>query len=513
LTIGKSGRPPPLTGYRWQYGVSVNQPKRLSRRQLLGVAGSAAAITAVAACSTTARPVAATRQKVIVVGGGLSGLTAALALRANGWDVTVLEARDRIGGRVHTLHSPFTDGLHVEAGGESIDDNHDQIQAMARRYGLALAQRPSGKLLTATVVRNGNRSVLQTAAAADPAMLGGYTTFGAGLLTLAGNLDPAHPELSPMAQAWDSQTLQDYANTQTLDPAAGLLVQNNYRGNFNAQMHEVSLLFALQQAVSDASLTEAGTEHFRIAAGNSALPEAMARDLGPIVHFNSPVTKVEQFSWGVRVHTSSNGTATTYDGARLVLAAPTPALRGITFSPPLPTDAAAMIAELNLGHALKVSTEFRKRFWMTEGLSGFTITDLPFGIAWDSTDSVPGGSQHHGVLTQFVTGDAAAAGAAQTDNVRIATFQQQLNSVYPEGVAEQSGVATTVAWANERFTGGGYTVFGPGQLTRFWPVLRQALGPMWFAGEHTEPLAGYMESAIRSGHRVAAAIGRAPRAT
>jgi monoamine oxidase len=486
-------------------------PHRFSRRQLLGAAGSTATATLLAACSTSARPEAATRQKALVVGGGLSGLTAALALRANGWDVTVLEARGRVGGRVHTLHSPFTDGLHIEAGGESIDDNHVQIQAMARRYGLALANRPVDKLLHAAVRLDGNRTVLQSMAAADPAMLAGYATFGAGLLTLAGDLDPVHPEASVKAQVWDRQTLQDYADTQTLDPAAELLVQSSYRGNFNAQMREVSLLFALQQTVADASLTEAGTEHMRIASGNSALPQAMAKDLGPIVHLSSPVTRIEQFSWGVRVHALSNGTATTYDGARLVLAAPPPALRSITFDPSLPTDAAAMIAELNLGHALKVSTQYRKRFWMAEGLSGFTLTDLPFGIAWDSTDSVPGGSDHPGVLTQFVTGDAAAIGAAQADNARIATFQQQLDSVYPEGRAEQTEVATTVAWANERFTGGGYAVYGPGQMTRFWPVLRQAHGPVWFAGEHTEALCGYMESAIRSGHRVATAIGRAPR--
>ena len=67
-----------------------------------------------------------------------------------------------------------------------------------------------------------------------------------------------------------------------------------------------------------------------------------------------------------------------------------------------------------------------------------------------------------------------------------------------------------MAWANERYTGGGYAVYAPGQLTRFWPLLRQAHGAIWFAGEHTETLAGYMESAVRSGHRVAAAIGSAP---
>jgi monoamine oxidase len=482
----------------------------LNRRQFLGAAGAIAASTFLAAC-TTPRPDASTRQKVVVVGGGLSGLTTALALRSTGWDVTVLEARDRVGGRVHTLHAPFTDGLHVEAGGESIDDNHVQIQALARHYGLALARRPADKLERAAVVLGGHRSVLQSTAAADPAMLSGYVSFGAGLISLAGNLDPAHPESTPMAEVWDARSLQDYADTQTLDPAAELLVQSDYRGNFNAQLHEVSLLFALQQAVVDASLSEAGVEHMRIAAGNSALPEAMARDLGSSVRVGSPVTKVEQRAWGVRVHISRPTGTTTFDAARLVLAAPPPALRSIRFDPPLPTGVGTMIAELDLGHALKVATQYRTRFWMPEGLSGFTITDLPFGIAWDATDSVPGGVDHPGVLTQFVTGDAAAAGALQSDRARVASFQQQLDTVYPEGRVHQSGIAATVAWADEPYTGGGYAVFTPGQMTRFWPLLRQAHGPVWFVGEHTEALAGYMESAVRSGHRVAAAIGPAPR--
>ena len=86
---------------------------------------------------------------------------------------------------------------------------------------------------------------------------------------------------------------------------------------------------------------------------------------------------------------------------------------------------------------------------------------------------------------------------------------QQLNVVYPEGRRHMSGIATTMAWADERYTGGGYAVYAPGQMTRFWALLRQAHGAIWFAGEHTETLAGYMESAVRSGHRVAAAIGLA----
>lgn len=144
---------------------------------------------------------------------------------------------------------------------------------------------------------------------------------------------------------------------------------------------------------------------------------------------------------------------------------------------------------------------------MSEGLSGFTITDLPFGVGWDATDSMPGDAERPGVLTQFVTGDAARFGAALGDRSRIASFQQQLDVVYPEGRQKKGGIATTMAWANERYTGGGYAVYAPGQMTRFWPLLREAQGAIWFAGEHTETFAGYMESAVRSGNRVAAAIG------
>lgn len=484
-------------------------PPTFTRRQLLGAGGVVASV-ALAACSTTSRPVATTRRRVVVIGAGLSGLTTALALRADGWDVTVLEARERVGGRVHTLYRPFADGIHVEAGGESIDTDHVQIQALARHYRLGLAARPADKLTTAAVWRNGARGVLQAEAGANPAMLADYATFAAGLQTLAGDLDPEHPELAPNAAALDAQSLQHYADTQSLDPAAALLVQSDYRGNFNAQFDQISLLFALQQAASGASFAQSGAERYRIAAGNSALPEAMAADLGGAVHLGVPVSHIEQHPWGVRVHAGPAGTAP-FDGARLVLAAPPPGLRGITFTPALPTELAAMIGGLNLGHALKVSTEYRSRFWRVEGLSGFTITDLPFGIAWESTDSAPGGPDRPGVLTQFVTGDAAARGASLAPAPRISSFQQQLDQVYPEGDAHRSGVSTTMAWANERYTGGGYAVYAPGQLTRFWPLLRVAHGAMWFAGEHTEANAGYMESAVRSGHRVASAIGPAPR--
>ena len=94
---------------------------------------------------------------------------------------------------------------------------------------------------------------------------------------------------------------------------------------------------------------------------------------------------------------------------------------------------------------------------------------------------------------------------------RIASVRRQFDEVYPEGrPLPQPGTPPRSPGCNEPFTGGGYAVFQPGQMAPFWPVLRQGTGRLRFAGEHTETLAGYMESAVRSGHRVAAELGHPP---
>jgi monoamine oxidase len=196
------------------------------------------------------------------------------------------------------------------------------------------------------------------------------------------------------------------------------------------------------------------------------------------------------------------------DAAWCVIAAPLMPMRRVRFSPELPASVRHVIAGLDLGHAAKVITEYDAPFWRAEGSSGFTLTDLPFAIGWSSTDSrydpVPG------LLTQFITGDAAAHAARLTEQRRRDYFGAQLDTVYPEGKPLRDGHVATMAWPNERYTGGGYAVFRPRQMAPFWPVLRNGFGRIRFAGEHTEALAGYMESAVRSGHRIAATLGRAP---
>ncbi len=183
--------------------------------------------------------------------------------------------------------------------------------------------------------------------------------------------------------------------------------------------------------------------------------------------------------------------------------------------PELPRPLRQAVDGRDLGDAAKVTIEYERAFWDDDERSGFTVSDQPFGIAWSPTDSFdptdPTTPQtEHALLTAFITGPAAADAAVQTDAERIASVREQFAEVHPETTDLDAGHQATIAWANERYTGGGYAVFGPGQLAPFWPAIRSGTGRIRFAGEHTEALAGYMESAVRSGHRVASELGEPP---
>lgn len=451
------------------------------------------------------RPDHGARRRVVVVGAGLAGLTTALDLRDAGWDVVVLEARDRVGGRVHTLYDPFTAGLHAESGGESIDDGHYAIQAMLKRFGLSTERRAPLKPYDSTIYYQGVREPLAAFLTRDGGKaLQDYLRFDDAVSALADGINPDHPERARNAEQLDAQSLEDFVRRQRLAPSAEFLVRTENRGEYNAELRDISLLFIAQQEAASSSslLSLTASETKRVAGGNSLLPEAMARALGSRVRLGSPVTRVEHGHDGVRVHTARDFV----DGAWLVVAAPLMPMRQVEFAPRLPASVRAVIDGLDLGAAAKVIHEYDAAFWRAEGVSGFTLTDLPFAIGWSPTDSRPATTR--GLLSQFITGDAAVLAASLSEQRRRTVFTEQLDTVYAEAALLQTGNVATMAWANERYTGGGYAVYRPGQMAPFWPVLRAGFGRFRFAGEHTESLAGYMESAIRSGHRIATSLGR-----
>jgi monoamine oxidase len=374
---------------------------------------------------------------------------------------------------------------------------------MIRRFGLRTEDRLRNREATGVVYREGRRHRIADFVAQDGGrVLEDYDRFDVELARVAEDVDPENPQDSPRAEELDAMSVQQFLDALHLVPAADFLVGADQGSYAAAEPRDISMLFWAQQWQIVADVPYGAEETMRIAGGNSQLPEAMAAELGDRLRLGAPVRSITHDRDGVRVDAGGEP----IDAARLVLATPPRPLRDITFSPTLPTAVQVMVDGLDLGDAAKVISAYEPAFWRGEGLSGLTVTDLPLGVTWDATDSYDSGRT--GLLTAFATGEGARLLAADDDETRIASVQGQLAAIYPEG--HPTGEARTTAWSNEPLTGGGYAVYAPGQVIPYWPALREPTGPIHFAGEHTESLAGYMESAVRSGHRVARQIGPAP---
>jgi len=315
------------------------------------------------------------------------------------------------------------------------------------------------------------------------------------------HVDPEHPDQADDAAGLDSRSLAQFIDSLGLAPEARFLAEQSNVSLYAAELADLSLLFALQQAATMAGVADGSAETMRIAGGNDTLPKAMAAALGDAVTTGAPVTAITYGSDGVTVTAGDH----VVHGAHVVLAVPPPPLRSVVFDPPLPASLQAAISGLELGAAVKVTTQYASPFWRAEGRSGFSVGDLTYRVSWDATDSY---SAPSGLLSTFTTAGHGRALAGLADAERIALVQGELEQVYPAGPTHPPGPSATIAWPNEPFTGGGYAAYRPGQLSAFWGPLREGTGPIHLAGEHTEALAGYMESAVRSGHRVARTIGR-----
>ena len=454
----------------------------LTRRTFLaGSAGLALSGSVLAACGD--------REKgsVVIVGAGLAGLVAAYDLEALGWDVTVVEARDRVGGRVWTLRSPFEGGQYAEAGGEFIDANHTTMRELAAELDLDLVD-----LRNAEEEGDGKEGVL----------------YFDGERVSEEEVDA---ELQPELERWDEavgelgsepeldrSSVADLLDEVDLDPAARTAVEHNQiRGEFTVEPDELSALFYSLSAPGGDELEENDVERFQVEGGNDQIPRGLTERLGDRVVLDAPATRVEQRRDGVRVTAGGER----FDADYAVIASPLPPLAEVDFAPALPAALVSAIAELPYGSAAKTMLQYDQRFWSDAGLTGDTSTDLGISNTWDPTIAQDG---ERGILMCFTAADAGVRFGRLAEGERYTRAEEDIAEIYPE--ATERVAATGVVWQRERYTGGSYAAARPGQVTAFGDALRKPAGRLYFAGEHTDDFFGYMEGAARSGRRVARAI-------
>lgn len=422
--------------------------------------------------------------RIVIVGAGLAGLACADALTSiTGVDVAVYEARSRVGGRVFTRREGFG-GQLAEGGGEYVNADHREVLTLAARLDIATepARPNAGRALVDAAGR------LAPVDAWDEASKGklraDLQAWDDAVDGMATRVDPEDPLRTGVAL--DRQSAADLLHELELSALARLIVGRYLRTEYMVPPEDVSLLQVAWDRARELRCGQEGWKAHRLRGGADQLATGLAAGLGDAVHLDTPVTAIEPNA--VRL---ADGSVERADA--VVAAVPLPALARIGVTPALPAE----VLDVGYGEGGKVSVQIARRLWRDLQRSGSVVSDRACGEVWEATSAQPGDA---GILTALLSSHDGSALLALPDVVARVTAE--IERAFP-GAAGLAGAAAVTDWTNDGWSLGTYATFAPGQLTRSWPALRRPHGTLVLAGEHTDPFAGFMEGALRSGRRAA----------
>ncbi|MDR1990168.1 MAG: FAD-dependent oxidoreductase [Acidobacteriaceae bacterium] len=431
---------------------------------------------------------------VIVAGAGLAGLAAARELAANGARVTVVEARDRVGGRVYTLADGFIEGQHAEAGGDLIDEDHTALIHLTEELGLPLARILRKGFGYARLAANGKVRIQR------PSSARGWTRLSAAL-------EPHIRAYRIGERRWDTPVAADLASRSVAEWLDAMQADEELRatakglrGFFLADPDELSLLALVDQFSGEE--TSWPSKMYRVEGGNQRLAAAMAAALGDRVKLGTEIVAVSQRGRRVRASLKSGRLTADLLADYMIFAIPATLLRRIPITPALPVHQHQAIAKLAYGRATKTLVQFAERFWRSATRPRAFGSPLPAGAVWDANEEQRG---RPGILSLLAGGSASDATAAIVERDGVEALARSLEWL---GVKDTTLVGSRQhRWEADTWSRGGYAVFDH----TFDPALRgwlaQPFGKLFFAGEHTSlKYQGYMNGAVESGQRAAAEV-------
>jgi monoamine oxidase len=440
---------------------------------------------------------------VCVIGAGYAGLTAARRLAQGGASVVVVEARDRVGGRVWTRF--MEDGAALDLGGTWLGPGQDAAYGLAKE--LAVTTYPTYNEGDAVFVdRQG--AVIRFRGTVPKLHPLALISLGQGMFRLdamARSLSLEEPWASRHARSWDTRTIGAWIDAQVPGGTAKQLLRAAVRGLLTADPSEISLLHLLYLVRSAGGLNsllsvEGGYQQDRISGGAQAIADGMARDLGDAVRLASPVRSIEQDGDGVTVR--ADGVAVR---ARFAIMTAPPALATrIRYEPALPRDHAQLLERMPAGAIIKIMTVYDEAFWRRDGMSGLSMAmDSPIEM---SLDASPEGDQP-GVLASFAFGPYARLLTRMPEDARRALVLRALSARFGERAAAPT-LYEEHDWEAEEWTRGcSLAHLGTGVLTQYGRVLRQPTGRIHWAGTETATVShGAIDGAIRSGERAASEV-------
>ncbi len=437
---------------------------------------------------------------VCIVGAGLAGLAAARQLVRAGRQVVVLEARDRVGGRV--WNKTLADGMVISVGGTWLGQRQDRMFALCEEVGLeTYAQYHEGE----TILRLDGTSQRYSGMVPklNPLALAALGVAFKRLERMARRLPLDAPWDAPGAKAMDARTLGAWIASPLNVPtaAAKALLGAAMTTLFCTDPAAMSLLGALVLARGGGSFEyytdTKQTETHLIDGGSHGLATRLAARLGDAVQLSSPVRRIAQTATHVDVESDSCTVR-----ARHVIVATPPVLAGhIEYDPPLPVAHAHLLRCWMPGAIIRVNTVYESPFWRADGLSGETVApESPVPVSLDQSPR----SGTPGVICSFSFGPRALElGRLDADRRREVWLRALVERYGPKAGAPLAYLETD--WSSERWSlGGMFAGLAPGVLTTYGAAVREPVGRIHWAGtERATLMHGLMEGAVRSGERTA----------
>jgi len=450
--------------------------------------------------------------RVVVVGGGLAGLTAAHILMKAGCDVTLMEAQTRPGGRIRTSRDPFPDGLSAEIGAAAfIPVEPDLVMHYIREFSLPLTKLEPrvlpvvyhfrGKRMLEDRTGHGQWPQNLSTEERQLGILGMRNKYlKAAADGIAYALGSETEDVSTI-EKYDRLSFADFMNAEGATRDATELLSILDWDFVGEDLHRRSALDVLAQVAAYSTFASA---RYSIEGGNDLLPMAFASELGHRMHYNATVGSVEQTQDGVTVHYQCGPIARTLAADHAVIALPLARVAALRFDPALSVEKCNSIREVGYSSVSRAFIQCRRRFWIDEGLSGYAFTDLPIKFMWDGA---PGHRSGRGLLQCFMTGAHARQFAGLDDEERLFSALESVQQVFP-AIRDNFESALFKCWDEDGYSPGAFAYFKPGQISRCLPYLRRSEGRLHFAGEHLGPLLfrGLAQAAMESGRSAASEI-------
>ena len=478
----------------------IKNQNQLTRRSFIKKTGVAASLFSFSPSSISSIFFNSTDDKrIIVIGAGLAGLSCAYELDQAGYNVMLIEARSRPGGRVSTYRDLFSNNLYSEMGAEYVDSTDKYVHEYCEKFNLKVLPAKQydgvylkGQRLTMEGLRSG-RDSLPFKGTLKGKLFGQEVQYIKKWIDLV-NLKGIN---SPEVQGLDKISVEEVL---IKGGAPKDIIDLYAYANATEETTVPSKMSALDMVLSNTRTSgfSENTVEGRILGGNDQLPKILAKKIGSKIMYNQPLCRLDYGSNSIIATVKENEKLIQIPATKCVLAIPSTILKNININPGFSIEKTKCINNQQYGHAMKIAMQYRQRFWNNKNSIGQRVfTDTPLRRVYDFSIDQPG---PRGILLSFTSGEDAIKLGRLDKNKRLEIAKNTCKNIWSEAPQYwEKGVVKY--WNEDPWVKASYSFAGVDQKG-YREVLAQNEESIYFAGEHTATQRASMNGAIESGLRV-----------